>query len=275
MKKKNFKEKKLRDEVWEKTGWGKVASWYQNTISAEKSTQKDLILPELLKFLPIEDVKAKRIIDLGCGTGFFLKEYLAGKTEKSLGVDIDKELLELAGENLRKEIQEDRVGLLRADASDLKGVGDNSFDIALAIESIPNIKDLKAFASEVYRVLSKEGKLVAVVNHPAFRIPKSADWYFDKDKNRQGRVVYKYKTGHTIKIDMNPGTKILKDKIYTYTFHRPLEEYMNTFRKAGFSFSFMKEICSNKTSEKGVKKKIEDDARGEIPMFLFLEFIKL
>ena len=278
MKKKNFKDKKLRDEVWEKTGWGNVAIWYSNTISAEKSTQKDLLLPELLKFLPLEEVNDKRIIDLGCGTGFFLKEYFQGaknsQPAKSLGIDIDSELLELANESLRKEVSEGKVAFIKADATDLKGVGENSFDIALSVESIPNIKDLKSFAKEAYRVLSVGGKLVAVVNHPAFRVPQSSDWYFDKEKNKQGRVVYKYKTTHTIKIDMNPGTKSVKDKVYTYTFHRPFEEYLNTFTKAGFTFSFMKEITSNKVSQKGTKQKVEDDARAEIPLFLFLEFTK-
>ena len=274
MKRKYFKDKKLREEVWEKTGWGKVASWYDNTISATKSTQKDLILPELLKFFPLEMVKDKRIVDIGCGTGFFLKEYLKGTNEKALGIDIDKELLELASENLKEEVLRDKVAFLKQDATNLGGMGENSFDIALSIESIPNIKDLKAFAKGVEKILTPGGKLIAVVNHPAFRIPQSSDWYFDKDKQKQGRVVYKYKTSHTIKIDMNPGTKIAKDKIYTLTFHRPFEEYLNTFTKAGLAFSFMKEISSNKQSESGARKKAEDEARVEIPMFLFLEFTK-
>lgn len=278
MKKKQFREKKLREEVWEKTGWGKVASWYENTVSAEKSTQKDLILPELLKFLPFTKTYDKRIIDLGCGTGFFLKEYIreenGGNTEKALAVDIDSELLELAKENMRDEVEENKVAFLQSDATDLRGVGDNSFDVALSVESIPNIKDLKAFAKEVERVLDVGGRFVAVVNHPAFRVPKSADWYFDKEGNRQGRVVYKYKTSHAIKIDMNPGNKKKEEKVYTYTFHRPFEEYLNTFTKAGLTFTFVKEICSNKTSEKGARQKAENDARSEIPMFMFIEFVK-
>lgn len=274
MKKKQLKEKKLRDEVWEKTGWGKVASWYQNTVSAEKSMQKDVILPELLKFLPLESVKNKKIIDLGCGTGFFLKEYLQTDVQKSLAIDLDKELLELAGEYLHDEVEAGKVAFLQGNATDLKGVGDKSFDIALSIESIPNISDLRSFAKEVSRVLEVGGKFVAVVNHPAFRVPKSSDWYFNKDIQKQGRVVYKYKSSHAIKIDMNPGNKNPKTKIFTTTFHRPFEEYLNTFIKAGLTFSFMKEVYSNKSSQAGTRKNAEDEARSEIPMFLFLEFIK-
>jgi ubiquinone/menaquinone biosynthesis C-methylase UbiE len=274
MKKRQLKDKKLRDEVWEKTGWGKVASWYHNTLSAEKSTQKDLILPELLKFLPLSSVNEKRIIDLGCGTGFFLKEYLQEDVQKSLGIDLDKEILELANENLRHEIEDGKVALMQGSATDLKGVGEKSFDIALSVESIPNISDLKAFAKEVARVLDVGGKLVAVVNHPAFRVPKSSDWYFDKELQKQGRVVYKYRSNHAIKIDMNPGVKNPKLKVFTTTFHRPFEEYLNTFTKSGLTFSFMKEIYSNKVSEKGARKNIEDEARNEIPLFLMLEFVK-
>jgi ubiquinone/menaquinone biosynthesis C-methylase UbiE len=274
MKKKSFKEKKLRDEVWQASGWGKVASWYQNTINTTRSTQKDLILPEILKFLPLSSVSGKRIIDLGCGTGFFLKEYLKGDTQKSLGVDIDSELIELSKQYLEKEIEDGKVLLLKGDVTNLNAVSDGNFDIALSIESLPNIKDMNAFALESYRVLDHGGKLVLVVNHPSFRIPQSSDWHFDKDKNKQGRVVYKYKTAHQIKIDMNPGTKNKAQKVYTYTYHRPFEEYLNTFTDAGFNLTFMKEICSNKLSQKGARQKVEDIAREEIPLFLFLEFTK-
>jgi ubiquinone/menaquinone biosynthesis C-methylase UbiE len=274
MKSRQFKEKKLREELWEKTGWGRVASWYQNTLSADKSTQKDLILPELLKFLPKERVTGKRILDIGCGTGFFLKEYLSFGAAKSLGVDIDPELITLANENLRQEIKEGKVGFLVSDAANLKMIGDKGFDVVLSVESIPNIKDMKKMAEEVCRVLDTGGRFVMVVNHPAFRIPQSSDWHYDKVSLRQGRVVYKYKSSHTIKIDMNPGTKNKQDKIFTYTFHRPFEEYLNTFTKAGLDFSFMKEICSNKVSQVGGRKKEEDIGRQEIPLFLFIEFIK-
>jgi ubiquinone/menaquinone biosynthesis C-methylase UbiE len=274
MKRKNFKQKRLRDEVWEKTGWGKVASWYDNTISAEKSTQKDLILPELLRFLPVESAKGKKIIDLGCGTGFFLREYIEAGADKSLGIDLDKELLELAEEYMREDVAMGKVVFMQGDATQLKNIGEKSFDIVLSVESIPNISDLKSFAKEVGRILAPGGKFVAVVNHPAFRVPKSSDWYFDKEKQKQGRVVYKYRTQHAIKIDMNPGTKNPKQKIFTTTFHRSFEEYMNTFAKAGLNFCFMKEIYSSKVSESGTRKKAEDEARSEIPLFLFLEFSK-
>jgi ubiquinone/menaquinone biosynthesis C-methylase UbiE len=274
MKRKQFKEKKLREEVWEKTGWGKVASWYDQTISSAKSTQKNLILPELLKFFPVSNVKDKRVLDLGCGTGFFIKEYISGVPEKVLGIDIDNELLELAKENLNEEVKSGKVSYLQGDASNLEGVGDSSFDIVFSIESLPNIKDFKNFAKEVSRVLSPGGRFIAVVNHPSFRVPQSSDWYFDKETQRQGRVIYKYRTPHAIQIDMNPGNKNPKSKIFTTTFHRPLEEYLNTLTKAGLSFSFMKEISSNKLSEKGVRKQAEDRAREEIPLFLFLDFRK-
>ena len=280
MKKKHFKEKKLRDEVWEKTGWGKVASWYDQTVKKTASSQKDIILPELLKFLPVEKVKDKRLLDLGCGTGFFLKEYLKGEPEMALGVDVDDEILELALENLRTEMHfynsvevgKRKLDIMKADASDMQGVGEKSFDFVLAIESLVNMKDLKNVAKEVFRVLDIGGKFVCVVNHPSFRVPQSSDWHFNNVLGKQGRIVYKYKTPHQIKIDMNPGSK--KDKIYTYTFHRPFEEYFNIIRSTGLHFNFMKEICSNKESETGPKKKAEDSARQEIPLFLFMEFIK-
>ena len=270
---KNLSEMHLRDQVWVKTGWGKVATWYENTISAEKSMQKDVILPALFQFFPGKGVLGKSIIDLGCGTGLFLKEYLAFGAERSLGVDIDEELLDVAKINMEEELENKKVYFLQTDASNLSMIGNESFDVVLSVESLPNISDLKAFAKTAERILSKEGRLIAVINHPAFRVPQSSDWHYDKEHDRQGRVVYKYKSEHTIKIDMNPGNKNPKNKIYTYTFHRSLEEYLNTFVNAGLTFSKMKEVYSNKVSF-GPRKLAEDLARSEIPMFLFLEFIK-
>ena len=60
MKKKNFKDKKLRDQVWEKTGWGKVASWYENTISAEISKNKVGNFNDLINSYRI--TKAKQLL---------------------------------------------------------------------------------------------------------------------------------------------------------------------------------------------------------------------
>jgi ubiquinone/menaquinone biosynthesis C-methylase UbiE len=259
------------------TGWGKVANWYESTIGANFSYQKDVILPAVLKFVLRENLEGKKILDVGCGTGFFDTEFAEFGPASILGIDVDSELLDLAksraAEFKRLNNTDTSFTFLNMPAENISKLTESKFDYIFAIESLVNMSDLTPVLAGIASKLGKNGRCVVVVNHPAFRIPQSADWYYDEKLKKQGRVVYKYKTAHAIKIDMNPGSKT--NKKYTYTFHRAFEEYVNSFAKHGMYMTKMREVCSPKKSEKGPRQKAEDAARSEIPMFLIMEFATL
>jgi ubiquinone/menaquinone biosynthesis C-methylase UbiE len=254
------------------TGWGKVASWYESTIDSKFSYQKDVILPALLKFVLRENIAGKNILDLGCGTGFFLDEFAKYSPQSLIGIDLDEELLNLATSRL-KDLENINISLQIASAEKLSLLKEKNFDFIFAVESLVNMQNLPAVANGISEKLSKNGKFIAVINHPAFRIPQHSDWYFDEKTKKQGRIIYSYKTSKTIKIDMNPSKK--SNKKYTYTFHRSFEEYVNIFIQNGLYVSKMREVCSPKKSESGPRQKAENEARNEIPLFLILEFAKL
>lgn len=271
------KQKKVIDKTKiTDTGWGGVASWYKNTISDKFSYQKEILLPELLKVLPYKKVENKNVLEIGCGTGMFLENYINAK--KIVGVDLGKELLEIAKNNF--EILQNKIGknidfnFIHESAEKMKSIPSQVFDFVISVESLSNMQNLQNVGDEVSRVLRDGGEFVMIINHPAFRVPQHSDWYFDASKKRQGRVMYKYKNPQAIKIDMNPGEKNFKNKKYTYTFHRSVSEYINTFCKNGLKLDLCLEICSTKKSQNGPKKKMEDEARAEIPMFLLLRFKK-
>lgn len=251
------------------TGWGKVSGWYEKTVQDEKSTQQEAILPNLVSTLK-NSVKDKVVLDLGCGTGFFVHTLLMSGAKKVIAVDVDEELLKVVKQ---KYMNTDKVEVLQADAEKLEGIDTDSVDVILSVESLVNMRRLDKVTSEMRRVLTGGGKVVAVVNHPCFRVPQSSDWYFDVQGKRQGRVIYKYNTAHEVQIDMNPGSKI--NKKFTYTFHRSLAEYMKFFSKNRLAVTNMTEIYSNKTSQVGALRKREEDlARKEIPLFLIFELQK-
>lgn len=251
------------------TGWGKVSGWYEKTIESEKSTQQEVILPILLPLLK-SLAKDKVVLDLGCGTGFFIHTLLMSGAKKVVAVDVDEELLQVVRQ---KYTNTDKAEVIQADAEKLEGVSTSSVDMILSVESLVNMRRLDKVTSEMRRVLTKDGKVLAVVNHPCFRVPQSSDWYFDTQIKKQGRVVYQYGTSHEIKIDMNPGSKVHKN--FTYTFHRSLAEYMKFFNKNRLTVTNMIEVYSNKTSQTGALRKREEDiARKEIPLFLVFELQK-
>lgn len=245
----------------QKTSWEGVAKWYDEMLSSQDAYQTQVILPKLLRLLPPKD---KRIIDIACGQGFFAKNFADAGAEV-LGIDISPSLIERAhehaGRNLRFEV---------APASTMNMAESEYFDGGMIILALQNIADMSESLVEAARVLKKNGTLIIVLNHPCFRIPKGSAWGYDEKENVQYRRVDHYGVPFTQKIEMTPGVKRESAKVYTVSFHRPLQEYVKALAKAGFSVIGLEEWISHKKSEKGPRAVAEDIARKEFPLFLTL-----
>ena len=127
------------------------------------------------------------------------------------------------------------------------------------------MKDLSAVAKNLTRLLKKDGKVVIVLNHPAFRVPQHSGWGTDTEKKVQYRHVDTYMSEMEIKIDMTPGKAV--NKKMTLSYHRPLQVYSKAFSKEGFGIVKIEEWISHRKSD-GPHAKMEDKARKEIPMFM-------
>jgi ubiquinone/menaquinone biosynthesis C-methylase UbiE len=242
-----------------KTSWGSVASWYDEMLGGKDTYQLKVVLPNLLRILP---PAGKRIVDIACGQGFFSKMYAdAGATV--LGVDIAPELIAYA-----KKYESKNLSFAVAPAEALAPAPSNSFDGALIVLALQNIKDMPQALKEASRTLVKGGTLVVVLNHPCFRILKASAWGYDESAGVQYRRIDKYGMPFSIKVDMTPGKKAEREKIHTMSFHRPLQDYFKALSGAGFSVTGLEEWISHKQSERGPRAKAEDTARKEFPMFL-------
>lgn len=242
------------------TSWGKVASWYNEMLEAEGTFQKDVILPNLKRLLDIK--KGETVLDLACGTGFFSREFFT-LGAKVIGVDVGKDLIEIAQKNSPKPIQ-----YVISSADDLNFILKNFVDTIVIVLAIQNIENVNGVLKECKRVLKPKGKIVLVLNHPAFRVPKSSDWGFDEESMIQYRRIDAYLSEKQVKIEMHPG----EDKsIKTISFHRPLQYYFKMFSKNNFAVTKMEEWISNRIGPKGRKFVASEKARKEIPLFLFLE----
>lgn len=251
--------KKIETPQNKKTSWGPVASWYDEMLGGKDTYQLKVILPNLLRIVP---PTGKRIIDIACGQGFFSKMYAdAGATV--LGVDIAPELIAYA-----KKYESKNLSFAVAPAEALAPVPNGSFDAALIVLALQNIKDMPQALKEASRTLVKGGALVIVLNHPCFRILKASAWGYDESAGVQYRRIDKYGMPFSIKVDMTPGKKAPSEKIHTMSFHRPLQDYFKALSGAGFSVIGLEEWISHKQSERGPRAKAEDAARKEFPMFL-------
>ena len=241
------------------TSWDAVADWYDEYLGKEDTYQSKVILPNLLRLLSVE--KGERILDLACGQGFFTREIVACGA-KVAGIDIAPQLVAVAREHSREA--DFRV----ASASNLSFADDDTFDAVVCVLALQNMEDLASVFREVSRVLKRGGRFVFVLNHPAFRVPQRSSWGWDQEQKVQYRRVDGYLSAGKVSIDMHPGSSKSEQ---TVSHHRSLQDFFKALSKAGFAVSRLEEWISHKTSGSGPRKRAEDRARGEIPLFMAIE----
>lgn len=245
------------------TSWGGVAHWYDTLLSGDDTYQAQVILPNILRAMAIK--KGENVLDLACGQGFFARAFFE-EGAKVTGVDLGKQLILIAKKESPKEIN-----YIANSAEDLSLFEDNSFDKIAIVLAIQNIEAPHKVFKECARVLAPGGELFIVLNHPAFRIPKTSSWGFDEATKTQYRRIDNYMSESKVEIEMNPSKRDTKT---TISFHRPLQYYFKTLANSGFAVARLEEWLSHRESEKGPRSTAEDKARKEIPLFLFLQAIK-
>src|SRR5262249_57851644 len=69
-----------------------------------------------------------------------------------------------------------------------------SFDAALCVLAIQNLTPLSPVWEGCWQALQPGGRLVVVLMHPCFRIPRSSHWGWDERAGRQYRRIERYLT---------------------------------------------------------------------------------
>jgi ubiquinone/menaquinone biosynthesis C-methylase UbiE len=243
------------------TSWEEVAGWYDTLLETdEDSYQRKVILPNLSRMMDIHPDEV--VLDNACGQGFFTREWHRLGAQV-FGADLSPLLIKYAKEHSSKDIS-----LFTTSADKLPHIVTKSVDKISIVLAIQNIEHIAAVFAECKRVLKPTGKLILVLNHPTFRIPKASSWNFDEAANTQYRRVDAYMSESRITIDMNPGSPKKKT---TVSFHRPLQVYIKSLNKAGLAVTRLEEWISHKKSQKGPRSDAEDKARKEIPLFMAIE----
>jgi arsenite methyltransferase len=106
----------------------------------------------------LEASPGERILDVGCGPGFYCAELLeeVGRSGRIVGVDSSDAMLSLAE---RRCGGHERVELLRGEAVALP-VDDASFDGAICVQVLEYVADTPAAIAELYRAVRPGGRVV-------------------------------------------------------------------------------------------------------------------
>ncbi len=249
------------------TAWESQAAWYDQLLGAGGDDfYRDLVLPATLRQLQAKP--GQRVLDVCCGQGV-LGRTLAGHGVRSLGVDASPTLIAAA---------QSRAGAseryLVGDARALDAVlGDERVDHAALVMALQDLDPIEPAFTGIATRLPRGGRLVIVLSHPCFRIPKRTGWGWDEQWGVQYRRVDAYLTPQVLPIKTHPGMP--QDAASSSSFHRPLSTYLAALGAAGFGVIAAEELCSARRGTKGPRYMAEDRAAREIPVFLVLTAVRL
>jgi ubiquinone/menaquinone biosynthesis C-methylase UbiE len=245
-------------------GWHGIAVWYDELVGERGSEyQQKVVIPRTLRLLDAKP--GERVLDVACGQGVLCRA-LAAAGVSAIGVDVAPALIEAA----KRRDQSDRLAIDYR-IGDARRLGDvvasDTFDAALCVLAIQNIAPLSPLWEGCRRALKPGGKLVVVMMHPCFRIPRASHWGWDDGAGIQYRRIEQYLSSSQAQIQIHPGADPSQT---TPSYHRPLQAYVNTLGSAGLAIDRLEEWHSHKTSPEGPRKRALDKSRKEIPMFLAL-----
>lgn len=236
------------------TSWEKSSKWYHEIVGKEGHYyHQKIILPNALKLLDLHPNDS--LLDIGCGQGI-LSHHIPEGVEY-VGLDLSPSLI--------KEAKKGKKGsFYLADATKKFPITKNDFSHAIAILSLQNMEHPEKALKNIASHLKPNGKLLLILNHPCFRIPRQSEWGVDEIKKIQYRRIDRYTSPLKIPILMHPGKK---DSEKTWSFHFPISQWFTFFQQAGLLAERIDEWTSDKTST-GSKAKMENLSRKEFPLFM-------
>lgn len=187
----------------------------------------------------IPNVDGKRVLDAGCGTGFYTK-WLIEQGADVLGIDASNEMLSIAVEQVGN-----RAEFKQADLGEpLDFLASNSFDGIVSALALSYVKDWEQVFAEFNRVLVPGGFVVFSTGHPLDQFPESneAENYFDIEELTKEWVV---------------------DVPY---YRRPFSEILNPVLNNGFQLDTIVEPQPTETFKKLRPERYEKESRN--PVFL-------
>ncbi|KLO24357.1 ubiquinone biosynthesis methyltransferase UbiE [Marinitoga sp. 1155] len=115
--------------------------------------------PAMIK--AIGKIKNLRVLDAGCGAGYYTKWLIDNNAKEVVAIDFSKKMVEAT-----KRKVENKAHVLELDLNAKLPFNNNYFDMIVSALTLHYVKDLNFTLSEFKRVLKENGVLIFSINHP-------------------------------------------------------------------------------------------------------------
>jgi SAM-dependent methyltransferase len=125
--------------------------------------------PALRALMP--DMKGLRVLDLGCGYGWFCRWARQNGAARVLGIDVSEKMLQRA----RAGSDDDGIVYQFGDLEHVK-LPDSSFDLVYSSLAFHYLVNLRTLVSRIHAALVPGGRLVFSVEHPIVTASIDPEW---------------------------------------------------------------------------------------------------
>lgn len=181
--------------------------------------------PSLRALLP--ELAGRRVLDLGCGFGWFSRWARAQGAAEILGVDLSERMLTRA----KAETRDAAISYVKADLEKFSAAPE-TFDLAYSSLAFHYIEDLEGLLARIHAALVPDGRLIFSVEHPIYTAPALPGWSIDGAGHSRWPVDGYLDEGPRFTDWLAKG--VIKQ-------HRMIGTYVSRLLRAGFVISHIEE----------------------------------
>lgn len=201
----------------------------QNPISMNEVVEK----PTMFSMLP--DLKGKKVLDLGCGTGVHLAHYLQLGAKRVVGLDLSELMLKKATDDLSLQWQKGQnFDFYCLPMEALEQIEETEFDVITSSFAFHYIEDFSALLAKISEKLTACGTLIFSQEHPIVTCYRQG-YRWEKNEQKQQvayRLNYYREEGERDRSWFQQGFK---------TYHRTMATIFNQLIQAGFDITQVEE----------------------------------
>lgn len=205
--------------------------------------------PSLRALLP--QLEGSRVVDLGCGFGWFCRWAREHDADRVLGVDISEKMLTRA----RAMTSDEKIAYRRADLESLD-LPQNSFELIYSSLAFHYVVNLPRLFHTIHEALVPGGRLVFSMEHPIYMAPTHPEWFLDQDGRKTWPLNQYLVEGPRITDWLTKG--VVKQ-------HRTLGTILNLLLRIGFTLNSIDEW---RPTDEQIAFRSELVEELERPMFL-------